>query len=49
MFALTEAVSQLRGALPAERQVADAEVALAHAQGGILSSHCTVLLGRDGR
>jgi acetyl-CoA acetyltransferase len=45
MFALTEAVAQLRGAAGA-RQVAGAEIALLHAQGGILSSHATLLLGR---
>jgi acetyl-CoA acetyltransferase len=44
MFALTESVQQLRGAAGA-RQVADAGLALVHAQGGILSSHCTVVLG----
>ncbi len=46
MFALTEAVMQLRGDAGA-RQVEGAEVGLVHAQGGILSSHCTLLLGRD--
>jgi acetyl-CoA acetyltransferase len=46
MFALTEAVIQLRGDA-GERQVAGAEVGLAHAQGGVLSSHCTVILGRE--
>ncbi len=46
MFALTEAVRQLRGEA-GERQVANAETALIHAQGGILSSHCTAILGRD--
>jgi acetyl-CoA acetyltransferase len=46
MFALTETVTQLRHAA-GERQVADAEVALVHAQGGILSSHCSVILGRE--
>ena len=46
MFALTEAVTQLRGAA-AERQVQGAETALVHAQGGILSSHCTVVLGTE--
>ncbi len=46
MFALTEAVLQLRGAAGA-RQVAGAEVGLVHAQGGVLSSHCTLLLGRE--
>ena len=45
MFALTEAVRQLRGDA-GERQVHGAEVALLHAQGGIMSSHCTVILGR---
>lgn len=46
MFALTEAVRQLRWQA-GERQVAGAETALVHAQGGILSSHCTAILGRD--
>jgi acetyl-CoA acetyltransferase len=46
MFALTEAVTQLRHGAGA-RQVADAEVALVHAQGGIMSSHATLILGRD--
>ncbi len=44
MLALTEAVRQLRGDA-GERQVENAETALVHAQGGILSSHCTVILG----
>jgi acetyl-CoA acetyltransferase len=46
MFALTEAVSQLRGQA-GERQLAKAEIALVHGQGGIMSSHCTVILGRE--
>lgn len=46
MFALTESVWQLRGAA-GERQVPDAEVALVHAQGGIMSSHTTIILGRE--
>ncbi len=45
MFALTEAVAQLRGSAGA-RQVAGAELALLHAQGGILSSHATLVLAR---
>ena len=46
MFALTEAVTQLRHDAGA-RQVENAEVALAHAQGGIMSSHATLILGRE--
>lgn len=46
MFALTEAVQQLRHAA-GDRQVKDAETALVHAQGGIMSSHCTLILGRE--
>jgi acetyl-CoA acetyltransferase len=46
MFALTESVWQLRHTA-GERQVADAELALVHAQGGIMSSHTTLILGRD--
>lgn len=49
MFALTEAVRQLRRELPPERSVEGAETALVHAQGGILSSHCTLILGRQPR
>jgi len=44
LFALTESVVQLRGQA-GERQVADAQLGLVHAQGGILSSHCTIVLG----
>ena len=46
MCALTEAVRQLRHAA-GDRQVKDAETALVHAQGGIMSSHCTLILGRE--
>ena len=46
MFALTEAVAQLRGAA-GERQVDGAELGLVHGQGGVLSSHCTVILGKE--
>ena len=46
MFALTESVWQLRHNA-GDRQVPGAELALAHAQGGIMSSHCTVILGRE--
>ncbi|MFT7461505.1 MAG: acetyl-CoA acetyltransferase, partial [Planctomycetota bacterium] len=46
MFALTEAVYQLRHDA-GERQVKDAEVAMVHGQGGIMSSHTTLILGRE--
>ena len=47
MFALTEGVTQLRGTA-GERQVAGAEIGLVHGQGGVLSSHATLLLGTEG-
>jgi acetyl-CoA acetyltransferase len=43
MFHLTEAVAQLRHAA-GERQVQGAEIALVHAQGGVMSSHATLIL-----
>jgi acetyl-CoA acetyltransferase len=46
LFGIVEAVRQLRGGL-GERQVEGAEVALVHNEGGILSSHCTVILAND--
>ena len=46
MFALTETVTQLRGQAGA-RQVQGAEVAMVHAQGGIMSSHTSLILGRE--
>jgi acetyl-CoA acetyltransferase len=46
MFALTESVLQLRGSAGA-RQVPGARVGLAHAQGGIMSSHTTIILGTE--
>lgn len=45
MFALTEAVYQLRHGA-GKRQVKEAELALVHGQGGIMSSHTTLILGR---
>ena len=47
MFALTEAVTQLRGQAGA-RQLNAPDLGLVHAQGGVLSSHCTAVLGAEG-
>ncbi|MDE0841311.1 MAG: thiolase family protein [Porticoccaceae bacterium] len=47
MFALTETVFQLRGSVQPERQVKNAEVAMVHAQGGIMSSHTSLILGSE--
>jgi len=44
IFLLIEAIRQLRG-LCGQRQVKGAEVALAHGNGGVLSSQYTVILG----
>jgi acetyl-CoA acetyltransferase len=46
IFLLIESVRQLRGE-GGDRQVADAELAVAHGVGGWLSSHGTVVLGKD--
>jgi acetyl-CoA acetyltransferase len=42
LFGIVEAVRQLRGGL-GPRQVDGAKVALVHNEGGVLSSHCTML------
>ena len=45
MFHAVEAVRQLRGEAD-ERQVRDARLAFVHGDGGILSAHCSLVLGR---
>lgn len=44
LFMMIETVTQLRGDADA-RQVQDARLALLHANGGVLSSQCTLILG----
>ena len=46
LFLLIEATRQVRGQC-GERQVKDVDVALAHGNGGVLSSQCTVILGNS--
>jgi acetyl-CoA acetyltransferase len=46
LFHVLEAVRQVRGEA-GERQVPDVEVALAHGNGGVMSVHCTLLLGKE--
>jgi len=46
LLLIVEAVRQLRGEA-GERQVAGAEVALVHGNGGVLSSQCTAILGTE--
>ena len=48
LLAMIEAVRQVRGEC-GERQVPGCDVALAHGNGGVLSSQCTVLFGADDR
>ncbi len=46
LFCLIEATRQVRGQC-GERQVKDVNIALAHGNGGVLSSQCTVILGNS--
>jgi hypothetical protein len=46
LFLLIEAARQIRGDC-GQRQVKDCNVALAHGNGGVLSSQVTVLLGSE--
>ncbi|NBS58129.1 MAG: thiolase, partial [Betaproteobacteria bacterium] len=46
MFLIVEAVRQLRGEA-GDRQVKNPEVALAHGNGGVLSSQITALFGTE--
>ena len=46
LLVLIEAARQIQGVC-GPRQVAGAEIALAHGNGGVLSSQCTVLLGTE--
>ncbi len=48
LLGIIEAVAQLRGGLGA-RQVRDADTALVHNEGGVLSSHCTLILANQPR
>jgi acetyl-CoA acetyltransferase len=47
MLQICEAVEQLRGRLPQERQIKDAEIALVSGHGGNQVCHATLILGRD--
>jgi acetyl-CoA acetyltransferase len=44
LLVMIEAIRQVRGECD-KRQVKDCEVALAHGNGGVLSSQCTVIFG----
>jgi hypothetical protein len=44
LLVMIEAIRQVRGECD-KRQVKDCEVVLAHGNGGVLSSQCTVIFG----
>jgi hypothetical protein len=44
LLVIIEAVRQVRGECD-QRQVKDCEISLAHGNGGVLSSQCTVIFG----
>ena len=46
LLVLIEAIRQVRGEC-GQRQVKDCEISLAHGNGGVLSSQCTVIFGSD--
>lgn len=48
LLGVVEATRQLRGEC-GERQAGSPEIALVHNEGGILSSHCTMIFGREKR
>jgi acetyl-CoA acetyltransferase len=48
LFHVLEAVRQVRGDA-GERQIPGVEIALAHGNGGVMSVHCTLLLGQESR
>lgn len=46
LFTMVEAVRQLRGEA-GDRQIRDAEIALSHGNGGVLSSQATLIFGTE--
>ncbi len=46
LLVMIEAIRQVRGEC-GQRQVKDCNVALAHGNGGVMSSQCTVIFGSE--